>query len=96
MELVDGQAFWDGKLPDKTPEQRRTIHLSMIGTLAKLHQTDYEALGLSDYERPGNYFARQAERWTKHYRASQTDDIPEAEKPTRRARAAIRTAYRSP
>lgn len=80
MELVDGETFWDGKLPERTPEERRAIYVAMIETLARLHQTDYESVGLSDYGRPGNYFARQVERWTKQYRASQTDEIPEAEK----------------
>jgi aminoglycoside phosphotransferase (APT) family kinase protein len=37
----------------------------------------YEALGLSDFGRPGNYFARQISRWTKQYVASETEEIPE-------------------
>jgi aminoglycoside phosphotransferase (APT) family kinase protein len=52
----------------------------MIDTLAKLHMLDHEALGLSDFGRSGNYFERQVGRWTKQYRAAQTDEIAEVEK----------------
>src|SRR5690606_36310459 len=30
------------------------------------------AIGLGDYGRPGNYMARQVDRWSKQYRASET------------------------
>ena len=40
--------------------------------MAALHDVDVEAVGLADYGRPGNYFARQIEIWTKQYRAAQT------------------------
>ena len=49
-------------------------------TLAKLHQVDFEAVGLGDYGRPGNYFDRQVARWTKQYKASETEHIPEIER----------------
>ena len=70
MEAVEGPVYWDASLPDQTPARRRAIYEAQITTLARLHQLDYAALGLSDYGRPGNYFARQVERWTKQYRAS--------------------------
>ena len=80
MEAVDGEVHWDGKLPDFAPQGRRRVYEVLISTLAELHQTDYAAVGLSDYGRPGNYFARQVERWTRQYRASETDRIEEAER----------------
>lgn len=80
MEMVEGRTFWRGILPDQTPEERGPIYRDMITTLARLHSVDYEDVGLSDYGRPGNYFERQVARWTKQYRASQTDDIPEIER----------------
>jgi aminoglycoside phosphotransferase (APT) family kinase protein len=79
MELVDGRSFWNGALPELHPAERRGVYRSMIGTLAKLHSIDPAAAGLGDFGRPGNYFARQVERWTKQYRAAQTEDIPEVE-----------------
>ena len=39
-----------------------------------------ETIGLGDFGKPGNYFARQVDRWTKQYRASETQHIPEFEK----------------
>src|ERR671932_386185 len=39
-----------------------------------------EKIGLADFGKPGNYFARQIDRWTKQYRASETQHIPEFEK----------------
>jgi len=62
-------------LPGLEPEERREIYLSMNTTIAALHNVDYEAIGLSDYGKPGNYIARQVARWTKQYRASETEEI---------------------
>ena len=39
----------------------------MNATLAMLHATDYKAIGLDDYRRPGNYFQRQIDRWSRQY-----------------------------
>lgn len=80
MEAVDGVIHWNGALPNLQPAGRRQVYEAMISTLAQLHQVDYAAIGLSDYGRPGNYFTRQVERWTKQYRASETDRIEEAER----------------
>jgi aminoglycoside phosphotransferase (APT) family kinase protein len=43
--------------------------------LARLHNTDYNAIGLSDFGKPGNYFARQIDRWSKQYKLSETESI---------------------
>lgn len=80
MALVDGRNLWDGTLPDYTPDQRRGIYHAMGDTLAALHNVDYAAAGLEDYGRPGNYFERQVARWTKQYRASETEHMPEVER----------------
>lgn len=81
MQMVEGRTLWDGALPDaKSPADRTATYHAMIDTLADLHKVDYEAAGLGDYGRPGNYFERQVGRWTKQYRGSQTDDLPAMEK----------------
>ncbi len=80
MGFVDGRSIADGTMPGWTPGDRRAGYRSMIETLASLHAIDPEAVGLGDFGRPGNYFARQVGRWTKQYRASQTDDIWQVEK----------------
>ena len=77
MAFTDGASYWDGTLPGKTPEQRTAIYNAMIDTLAHLHSFDPAAIGLEDYGKPGNYCARQISRWTKQYRLSETETIPE-------------------
>ena len=80
MDFVTGRIFWDPLLPDLDKTERGPIYDAANATLAHLHSIDHEAAGLGEYGKPGNYFVRQVGRWTKQYRASQTDDIPEVEK----------------
>ena len=80
MENVEGRILWDGTLPEYQPAERRAIYEAQIDTLAALHNVDYEAVGLGDYGKPGNYFARQIDRWTKQYKASETASIDEMDK----------------
>jgi aminoglycoside phosphotransferase (APT) family kinase protein len=79
MDHVDGRVLWDPSLAEMARDDRAALYDSIIDTLAGLHSIDYEAIGLADYGRPGNYFARQASRWTRQYRASETGTIPEME-----------------
>jgi aminoglycoside phosphotransferase (APT) family kinase protein len=80
MGLADGRNLWDGTLPDYAPAERTGIYNAMCDTLVALHSVDYAAAGLEDYGKPGNYFERQVARWTKQYRASETEHMPEVER----------------
>lgn len=80
MEIVEGRTFWDGTLPEVPKAERRAYYNAMIDTAAALHSIDPIVVGLGDFGRPGNYMQRQVDRWTKQYRASQTDDHYEIEK----------------
>lgn len=80
MDKVEGRNLWDGALPGLGNEERRAIYESQIETLARLHNTDHEAIGLADYGKPGNYFARQLDRWSKQYKLSETEKIDEMNK----------------
>ncbi|MGL4262626.1 MAG: phosphotransferase family protein [Afipia sp.] len=80
MSMEEGRVFWNPTLPGIEPKERHAVFTSKIETLAKLHSYDPEKIGLGDFGKPGNYFARQVDRWTKQYRASETDLIPEMEK----------------
>ncbi len=80
MDCVEGRILWDGSLPDLAPEERRAVYEAKIATLAKLHTTDYAAIGLHDYGKAGNYFARQIDRWTKQYKLSETETITEMDR----------------
>ncbi|MGH6982519.1 MAG: phosphotransferase [Stellaceae bacterium] len=75
MDYVAGRVFWDPTLPEIAPAARGAIFDELNRVIAALHRTDYAALGLGDYGRPGNYFVRQIDRWTKQYRASETERI---------------------
>lgn len=80
MENVEGRILWDGTFPDMNNADRRATYESMVDTLAKLHNTDYKAIGLEDFGRPGNYFARQISRWSKQYKLSETESRPEMDR----------------
>jgi len=56
------------------------MYEQLVDTLADLHNIDPVGAGLGDFGKPGNYFERQVARWTKQYRDSQTDDLPEMER----------------
>jgi aminoglycoside phosphotransferase (APT) family kinase protein len=76
MEYVDGEIFWDPSFPEFTPAQRSHYYDAILQTMASLHSLDIASVGLADYGKPGNYFARQINRWSEQYRAAETTDIP--------------------
>ena len=76
MDYLEGRIFRDAMLPDQTPAERAAIYDQLNATLAKLHQVDFEAVGLGDYGRPGNYFERQVARWTRQYKDAESEAIP--------------------
>jgi aminoglycoside phosphotransferase (APT) family kinase protein len=80
MELAKGRPYADGSLPDFDPATRRHMYEQLVDTLADLHTIDPLAADLAEFGRPGNYFERQVMRWTRQYRDSETDYIPEMER----------------
>ena len=80
MDMVEGRILWDQTLPQYEPAERHAIFMAKIRTLADLHNTDYEAIGLTDYGKPGNYMGRQVDRWTKQYKASETAHLDDMER----------------
>ena len=80
MEMVEGRILWDGTMADIPKLDRHMHYNAMIDTLAQLHSLDHNELGLGDFSPPGNYMARQIARWTKQYRAAETDEITAMEK----------------
>jgi aminoglycoside phosphotransferase (APT) family kinase protein len=79
MGYVEGRVFWTPDMPGSTPRERAGIYDAMGHTLARLHAFDPASLGLSDFGKGENYIARQVDRWSKQYRASQTGIIEEME-----------------
>ncbi|GAB3378701.1 phosphotransferase family protein [Spongiibacter taiwanensis] len=75
MDFLDGRIFWDASLPEQSRAERAEIYDAMNRVLADLHNVDVYAAGLENYGKPGNYFERQLSRWTKQYRASETETV---------------------
>ena len=75
MDYVAGRVLWDPSLPQMGNEQRGAYFDELNRVIALLHSVDYAAIGLTDYGKPGNYIQRQISRWTKQYRASETERI---------------------
>ena len=80
MDFVEGRIFWDSSLKEARREERRRLYHALADTLADLHLVDYAKIGLSDYGKAGNYFERQIDRWTKQYRAAETEKIEEMDR----------------
>jgi aminoglycoside phosphotransferase (APT) family kinase protein len=80
MEFVAGRNFWNPTLPGMRAAERAALYDEMNRVIVALHSLDYARLGLADYGKPGNYFARQIARWGGQYRASETELIPAMEK----------------
>ena len=77
MAHVEGRIFWDPGMAGSTPAERAGVYDAKNAGLAQLHEIDVEAAGLSDFGKPGNYFARQVQRWSEQYRSSETVAIPD-------------------
>jgi aminoglycoside phosphotransferase (APT) family kinase protein len=75
MDCVEGRVFRQPHLPGVSAVDRATMYDHMAAVLARLHQVDVAAVGLTDYGKPGNFYARQIDRWGRQYLAAKTDEI---------------------
>jgi len=80
MDFVDGRICWDPALPDLTRTERSAHYDELNRVIAALHRVDPAVIGLADYGKPGHYIARQVARWTRQYRASETERIEAADR----------------
>jgi aminoglycoside phosphotransferase (APT) family kinase protein len=80
MAFVEGRVFWEPQMPGSNPAERAAVYDAMNATIARLHNFAPVAIGLADFGRGENYVARQIERWSKQYRASETETIDEMER----------------
>jgi aminoglycoside phosphotransferase (APT) family kinase protein len=80
MSFVEGRVFWEAEMPASNPAERAQVYDAMNATLARLHSFDPATIGLADYGRGENYVARQIERWSKQYRASETEKVEDMER----------------
>lgn len=79
MERVEGRVFHQCALPGCTSADRRAMYRSLAQSLAKLHNVDPAAVGLSDFGKSSNYFQRQISRWTRQWGLSKQEENPDIE-----------------
>ena len=75
MEMVEGPVYQDPSLPGLSPDQRRIFYTDFARCLAALHAVDTDAAGLANFGRPEGFVARQVARWSKQYKATETEQI---------------------
>ena len=75
MGCVEGRVFSQPHLPGVSPDDRAAMYEDMAAVLARLHRVDVATVGLADYGKPGNYYARQIARWSQQYVSAKTDEI---------------------
>jgi aminoglycoside phosphotransferase (APT) family kinase protein len=75
MEFTPGRVLADVKMPGISPADRGKIFDSMNDVLARIHNVDYRAAGLSDFGREGQYIQRQLARWSSQYDLARTEHI---------------------
>jgi aminoglycoside phosphotransferase (APT) family kinase protein len=80
MSFADGRVFWEPQMPGSNATERAAVYGAMNATIARLHAFDPAKIGLADFGRGENYVARQVERWSKQYRASETEKIDAMER----------------
>jgi aminoglycoside phosphotransferase (APT) family kinase protein len=80
MDFVAGRVFWEPQMPGSNPAECAAVYDAMNETLARLHAFDPAAIGLADYGKGEDYVARQVARWSKQYRASETETIDDMER----------------
>lgn len=80
MGFADGRVFWEPQMPSSDPAERAALYDSMNETIARLHSFDPAAIGLADFGKGENYVERQVDRWSKQYRASETEKIEPMER----------------
>ena len=80
MSFVEGRVFWEPQMAGSDAQERTAVYDAMNATIARLHSFDPDGIGLADFGRGENYVARQVERWSKQYRASETEKIDAMER----------------
>jgi aminoglycoside phosphotransferase (APT) family kinase protein len=80
MSFVEGRVFWEPHMPGSNPAERAATYDAMNQTIARLHGFDPAAIGLGEFGRGENYVVRQVDRWSKQYRASETERVDAMER----------------
>lgn len=73
MDHVDGRIVQKPDLEELPVDERKAVYQSMADTLANLHSVDWQQVGLSDFGKPNDFYARQIRRWSQQYLASNNE-----------------------
>ncbi|RBM01942.1 acyl-CoA dehydrogenase [Glutamicibacter soli] len=80
MEKVNGVPYrYKQELEPLGARRAREISIELVRTLVKLHQVDFEAVGLGGFGRPQGYLERQVKRWKTQMENSKTRELPGAD-----------------
>lgn len=75
MEAIEGRVEINPALADWSAVDRGAAYAAILDVLAALARLDIGVAELTNYGKPGNYFARQVTRWSEQYRASESARI---------------------
>ena len=77
MDHVEGRVITAVTLPQLNPAERASVYERLNRVMARrCTPSIFAPSGLGDYGKPGDYFARQIDRWSKQYMASKTERTP--------------------
>jgi len=76
MEYLDGRVVWDSTSSEFTPAERGAMWDAANDAVAKLHNVDFESVGLSEFGKHSNYIERQLTRWAGQYEYTKTVENP--------------------
>jgi aminoglycoside phosphotransferase (APT) family kinase protein len=79
MSFAKGRVFMDPTLPGFSKAERGLIYAELRQVAAAIHSLQPGDVGLADFGKSEGYLKRQIERWSKQYRASETEHIASME-----------------
>merc|ERR1712113_938132 len=68
MDFVEGRVLEDERLEEESVESRAALYDHMNEIMAELHRLDYEALGLANHGKRGQFAQRQIKTWSRQFR----------------------------
>jgi aminoglycoside phosphotransferase (APT) family kinase protein len=83
MSYVDGVVLRGAaEVAALSPAAARRAGELLVDTLARLHATEPDAVGLADFGRPAGYLERQVRRWYQQWERSKTRELDALERVT--------------
>ncbi len=90
MDFVQGRVIRDATEAEAlTVAERELVSASLVDVLARIHQTDVDAVGLGDLGRREGYIERQLHRWYGQFLKSKTREVPLLDEVHQRLASAI-------